>query len=347
MFSHLRAARALFSATPWKCILQCAQSVSQLARPLDRLPRLYSHRLVTSPYSVELLPKQDHYLRKVLRLGENDKLLCFHPQVGEFLAELSPSNSSTSLESCWLLNILEKVRNLPEFEPQIHLFVAPFDLTKKDFRLVLEKSIELLVSHIHPYSISPTDIDKSINLEKHNDQIIEATEQSDRISVPSLNQVDHSLLDTLARFDTGPLLLYCPKRLPLLEEYSNLSSYEQSQQLIHNLPILGDKVQELLHQALYHTNNKYHKNASSSRSEQRHGLNRLLAVGIVIPPRETSCLTDPFWLQVQKLPHVVPCSLGTFILPTEVAAPLAVSIVADAFHSLEIKLKGKDISVCE
>lgn len=166
-------------------------------------PRLY----VRSPLShrgqhVTLVPEQAHYLRNVLRLGEGAGLIVFDGVSGAWEGKLhypSKKSAEISLES--------KVQEQKESSP-IELFFAVIKPHRLSF--LIEKGVELNVGVLHPLLTEHTVIRK-LNPEKTEAQIIEACEQSERLTIPSLRPLLTLQEAVLNWHGRGPLLL-CDER---------------------------------------------------------------------------------------------------------------------------------------
>ncbi len=149
-----------------------------------------------------MTPEQAHYLRNVLRLGEDSGLIVFDGASGAWEGKLQyPSKKSAeiSLES--------KVQQQQGSTP-IELFFALI----KPYRLsfLIEKAVELNVGALHPLLTEHTVIRK-LNPEKTEAQIIEACEQSERLTIPALRPLKTLQEAVLNWQSRGPLLL-CDER---------------------------------------------------------------------------------------------------------------------------------------
>jgi 16S rRNA (uracil1498-N3)-methyltransferase len=144
-----------------------------------KLPRLYSAISLKNQEKITLDTAQTHYLKNVMRRKEGDQIRLFDGKNGEFLASLASISKKETL-----LNIDKIIKEQPSHAPQIHLFFAPLEKKRMDF--VIEKTVELGVTHLHPVITNRTEIRK-IKTERIEQQIIEASEQSERLTLPSLS----------------------------------------------------------------------------------------------------------------------------------------------------------------
>ena len=129
----------------------------------------------------DLSPDQAHYLQNVLRKKPGDPIRVFDGENGEYLAEISAlSKKSGSLTRT------EQLREQPQSETAVHLLFAP--LKKKRMDQVIEKCTELGVTDFHPILTKRTEVRK-LKPERLQAQIIEACEQSERLTVPTLHDL--------------------------------------------------------------------------------------------------------------------------------------------------------------
>lgn len=144
-----------------------------------RAPRIYVTASLAPAAEVRLEPGQSHYLRSVLRLGRGAKVKAFSAADGEWLCTIAESGRGDIQ-----LTVEHQLRAVePEGEPGLWLVFAPI----KRARLVwlIEKATELGASALVPVWTARTQSGR-INLERLRAHAIEASEQSERLSVPEL-----------------------------------------------------------------------------------------------------------------------------------------------------------------
>ncbi|MGC2204133.1 MAG: 16S rRNA (uracil(1498)-N(3))-methyltransferase [Stellaceae bacterium] len=144
-----------------------------------RAPRIYVTASLAPAAEVRLEPGQSHYLRSVLRLGRGAKVKAFSAADGEWLCTIAESGRGDIQ-----LTVEHQLRAAePEGEPGLWLVFAPI----KRARLVwlIEKATELGASALVPVWTARTQSGR-INLERLRAHAIEASEQSERLSVPEL-----------------------------------------------------------------------------------------------------------------------------------------------------------------
>lgn len=143
-----------------------------------KLPRLYVDHDLAVGAEATLAEGQAHYLRSVMRLGVGDAVRLFNGRDGEALATLRTLDKKSAVAS-----VTEQIRPQPPAPGQTHLLFTPLKKDALDF--LIEKSVELGVTHLHPVLTHNTDV-RRINDERLRQQIIEAAEQCERLTVPAL-----------------------------------------------------------------------------------------------------------------------------------------------------------------
>ncbi len=169
-----------------------------------KLPRLYIKNALFIDGVISLNSDQAHYLRNVLRKNEGDQLRIFNGCDGEWLASLTNLSKKSADITC-----LECLRKQPTGSLKIHLLFAPIKKNRMDF--LVEKAVELGVTHLHPILSEHTEVRK-INCERLEAQIREASEQSERLSIPALAPLQN-LTDKLANWSETENLLAAIERM--------------------------------------------------------------------------------------------------------------------------------------
>jgi 16S rRNA (uracil1498-N3)-methyltransferase len=151
--------------------------------------RLYVQTSMEVDKIVDLNEDQSHYCINVRRLRLNDEILLFNGKDGEFLSVISSINKKTIR-----LSIINKVKDFRSLTPLMLVF-SPIKQDRLNF--MIEKATELGVTHIKPIITEYTQIRK-INRERLLKIAIEASEQSERLCIPYLFEVEtfsHFLFD--------------------------------------------------------------------------------------------------------------------------------------------------------
>lgn len=183
----------------------------------NRHIRLYvGNDLKVSEHS-ELSQEQSHYLCNVMRCKEGDLIHCFNEHSGEFISEIIKIDKKHSL-----VKPQKQIKSV-EKTSDLWLLFAPLKKDKTDF--VIEKATELGVSKIIPVITKHTNCDK-VKTERFINQAVEAAEQCERLSVPSIENAI-KLKDILANWDEKRTIFFMNERrgsLPILEAFGKKTS---------------------------------------------------------------------------------------------------------------------------
>jgi len=162
--------------------------------------RLFYSKELKSGLISKLSEAQSHYIKNVIRLKPNDKISLFNSINGE-----------------WDASILEHGKNLTEFkieklsrpqEKTNNLWLS-FSLIKKIPQdMILQKTTELGINKFIPI-LCERSVVREINIERAKKIIIEASEQSNRISVPEILPVQNleNFMKNLAKKNVN--LIFC------------------------------------------------------------------------------------------------------------------------------------------
>lgn len=173
-------------------------------------PRLYCPLNLNKGVSLNLPEDQSHYLRNVLRKTVGDSVRLFNNNQGEWIGKISVETKKSLT-----LVIEEQIKPAETTKSELHLIFSPIKKDKND--MVIEKAVELGVTHIHPVLFART-IVRDIKTERIEAQIIEATEQCERLSLPKLSPLkdlkkllsewnkDIPVFAGIERIDAMPLL---------------------------------------------------------------------------------------------------------------------------------------------
>lgn len=178
-----------------------------------KFSRLYVKALIEPHTSLSLNRDQAHYLRTVMRLKIGDGLKVFSDASGEWHATLTHLSRKEG-------KILAHTKlQEPEVEPRF-LGLAFSPLRSQRLAFLIEKATELGVTHFYPLIMSRTQqrMPPQDRLERLG---IEASEQSERLTVPSFQALQplSDFWDTL-QDDVTPLLCDERGQAPLLTSAS-------------------------------------------------------------------------------------------------------------------------------
>ena len=140
--------------------------------------RLYFPDKIQSDLSSHLSKEHTHYLKDVMRLKIGDKLSIFNT-LGEWEAVIENYEKKGVK-----IKIIGKVRDKGN-DKNIWLAFSPIKQNPLNF--LIQKGTELGVQKFIPI-LSERTVVREINIERIKKIIIEASEQSNRISVPEINK---------------------------------------------------------------------------------------------------------------------------------------------------------------
>ncbi len=181
--------------------------------------RLYVENKLSSNIMIYIKDKQNHFLKNVLRIKIQDNISIFDGKTGEWLSKVVAINRDNTV-----LQITKKIKEI-EQETDLWLIFAPI----KSFRMniTIQKATELGVSRFVPCITQNTNQPK-INIRNLKLNIIEASEQSERLSIPIIDQ-PIKIDNLIEYFPKDRCLIFCNEKhvsLPSIHE-AILSKIEQ------------------------------------------------------------------------------------------------------------------------
>ena len=160
--------------------------------------RLYFPDKIQSDLSSHVTSEQTHYVKDVMRLKIGDKLSVFNT-LGEWNAAIESYEKNRAK-----IKILGKVRDKSN-EKNIWLAFSPIKQNSLNF--LIQKGTELGVQKFFPI-LSERTIVREVNIKRIKKIIVEASEQSNRISVPEIDKPE-LLKSFLTRFPKNGCLIFC------------------------------------------------------------------------------------------------------------------------------------------
>ena len=160
--------------------------------------RLYFPDKIQSDLSPHLDKEQTHYVKDVMRLKTGDKLSIFNT-FGEWKAVIESYQKDGAK-----IKIIGKARDKDD-EKNIWLAFSPIKQNPLNF--LIQKGTELGVQQFIPI-LSERTVVRKINTKRIKKIIIEASEQSNRISVPEIKK-PKSLKNFLSEFPKNGYLIFC------------------------------------------------------------------------------------------------------------------------------------------
>ena len=156
--------------------------------------RLFFSKSLSSNMTDKLDKSQSHYVSKVMRIKENEVFSLFNSG-GEWEAKISSISKSIVEFSI--------TRQLRQKKTSKELWLAFSPIKSNYFNFMIQKATELGVTKFLPIVFDRT-IVRKINKERLEKVIIEATEQSNRINVPLIEEAQS--LDTFLKNNTVDLI---------------------------------------------------------------------------------------------------------------------------------------------
>ncbi len=161
--------------------------------------RLYVEKKLSSNIMIYIKKKQYHYLKNVLRIKIQDNILIFDGLTGEWLSKVVSINRDNIL-----LQVIKKTRELKS-ETDIWLIFAPIKLFRMN--ITIQKATELGINRFVPCFTQNTNQPK-INIRNLKMNIIEAAEQSERLSLPIIDE-PIKIDQLLENFPKDRCLVFC------------------------------------------------------------------------------------------------------------------------------------------
>jgi 16S rRNA (uracil1498-N3)-methyltransferase len=158
--------------------------------------RLFFSESLSINLSSKLDKSQSHYLSKVMRVNTGEKFSLFN-QNGEWEAKIDKI-----IKGIVEFSISKKIRSNTN-EKEIWLAFAPIKLNY--INLMIQKATELGVTKFIPILTERT-IVRKINEKRVNKIIIEASEQSNRLKVPQLEEIVK--LDDFLKFNQKTNIIF-------------------------------------------------------------------------------------------------------------------------------------------
>ena len=169
--------------------------------------RLYFDKKLSINIMIYIKEKQHHFLKNVLRIKVEDLITVFDGVTGEWITEVISINRDNIV-----LQIKKKISEIEE-ETDLWLIFSPIKLFRMN--ITIQKATELGVSQFFPCITQNTNQTK-INVRNLNINIVEAAEQSERLTLPKLNEAVN-LNNLLRDFPKDRGLIFCnenDKNLP-------------------------------------------------------------------------------------------------------------------------------------
>ena len=161
--------------------------------------RLYFPKELKANLLTYLSNEQSHYIKNVMRLKPGDTVSLFNATNGEWDAKIiNHKKEGTEFK-------VERLTKNKKPETDVWLAFSP--IKKIPLDMMIQKTTELGVQKFIPI-LSDRTIVQEINIERLKKIIIEASEQSNRISIPEIRPLE-SLKIFLNKFPSNGDLIFC------------------------------------------------------------------------------------------------------------------------------------------
>ncbi len=172
----------------------------------------YSNKLKTGTIS-RLSEKQSHYTKNVIRLKAGDKISLFNSQDGEWDVKiLNQGKIFTEFK-------VEKLSRPLSNEKNIWLAFSPIKKVPQD--LMIQKTTELGIQKFIPL-LCERSVVREINIKRTEKIITEACEQSNRITVPKIQELQ-MLDEFIKNFPDDGKIVFCDINSQSKDLYNKLS----------------------------------------------------------------------------------------------------------------------------
>ncbi len=172
--------------------------------------RLFYSEELKSGIISKLSKTQSHYVKNVMRLNQGDKISLFNSSDGEWDASILVHGKDLTEFK------VEKLSRPQEEEGNLWLAFSPIKKIPQD--MMLQKTTELGIQKFVPL-LCERSVVREINIERAEKIATEASEQSNRISVPKILKIEN-LENFLKNFPENGHLVFCD----INSESSNLTN---------------------------------------------------------------------------------------------------------------------------
>ena len=164
--------------------------------------RIFVNKSISSNLIIYIKDKQHHFLRNVMRIKINDEINVFDGISGEWTSNVIAVNRENTA-----LRVTKNFKKM-QSSPDLWLIFAP--IKQNRMSIAIQKATELGVSKIIPCTTEYTNI-KNINVKNLYQNAIEASEQSERLDIPSIEK-EVDLKSLLNSWPKDRKLIYCDEK---------------------------------------------------------------------------------------------------------------------------------------
>ena len=164
--------------------------------------RIFVNKSISSNLIIYVKNKQHHFLKNVMRIKVNDKINVFDGTSGEWTSKVISINRENTA--------LLVTENIKKMQSSSDLWIIFAPIKQNRMRIAIQKATEIGVSKIIPCFTEYTNFNK-INLKNLYQNTIEASEQSDRLDIPSIEK-EVDLKSLLQNWPKDRKLIYCDEK---------------------------------------------------------------------------------------------------------------------------------------
>ena len=166
---------------------------------MARKIRLYFEKRLKDDLVSSLSSEQSHYIKNVMRVKQGDIISLFNNNDGEWDARIvNHKRDATEFK-------IEKISRSQGFGNNLWLAFSP--IKKIPLNMMIQKTTELGIQKFIPILCERSAV-KDININRVKKIIIEASEQSNRLSVPKVENME-SIKDFLNYFPKNGCIVFC------------------------------------------------------------------------------------------------------------------------------------------
>ncbi|MEL7048494.1 MAG: 16S rRNA (uracil(1498)-N(3))-methyltransferase [Pseudomonadota bacterium] len=190
--------------------------------------RLFVDHDLSAGQIIECPSEQVNYLVNVLRLKSDDTILVFNGRDGEWRARVREA-----VKRRCVLELGECVRAQTKAQA-LHYYFAPLKKGRLDY--MVQKAVELGVSHFHPVMTQRTVADR-VKLERMRGNAVEAAEQCGVLSLPDISE-PKKLTRVLDDWRDDQPLIFCDELAEVANPIKALSQVESAAKASAPLSVL-------------------------------------------------------------------------------------------------------------
>jgi 16S rRNA (uracil1498-N3)-methyltransferase len=170
--------------------------------------RLYFKELISEGMALTLPKDESHYIKNVMKCQNGDAIFLFNEKCGEFEGKVIIEGKSVSVK-------IIKASKLPEEPANFNLFLV-FSLVKNSaVSEILDKTTQIGISGFFPITTKHSVV-HHFSKERAEKIIIEACEQSERISAPFIKEV--ASFEKFISANANETIVFCDETLEFSKE---------------------------------------------------------------------------------------------------------------------------------